>query len=581
MRWRIALFLLFSGFFFAQLEYADAENISNSPYPSENVSIAISPSGEIGAIWVEKFSSENQQIYYSIRQNEQWSSPQSIPGQSGRNANPRIAKGINGGFVAVWHDQSFECIRFSQYQGSWSTPLTVSQVGGYQLSWPAITTTTNGRIAVGWMRGNPTNLDIYVATFQNGWSDPVNVSNTPFSSKYCDLAYGPNGEIYVVFQDNLWINETDYFATKMCHDSGNGRWTQPEIIDNLDAWTFRPVVAVNSINDILSCFYYMQGSSYWASYRLNGIWQNPQIISDVGNHHDHDFYFSDVCPFNDDSFLYIYRDCALNIFYTIVREGNQEGGVALTNSAQCYCPSIDYNPTVGAAAAWTDRSGSCDVFVQFFDPETGTSGSGIQPPIRVVADYKKIFLTPAELKVEPVVNRNLFSIQYFWKISWVADSRWSDWNINLAKYRIYRKLKASAAWVLQAEIGPTELIYIDTDGVSKQDQFDYKVLGVDDFGNEFYAYNRISWALNPINTDRGITVQGYKLYRKLSGQSAESYTLWKTVDAATLAWEDHSIEIQQLQVYDYALTSVSDTGKESVKAQALKISSSTYKEKRL
>jgi hypothetical protein len=325
----------------------------------------------------------------------------------------------------------------------------------------------------------------------------------------------------------------------------------------------------------------MHGSSYWAAYRFNGVWQSPQVISDVGNHHDHDLYFSDVCPYENNSFLYVYRDCGLNIFYTSARDGIPGTSVPLTNSGQCYCPSIDFNPAVGAAAAWTDRSGNNDVYVRIFDPQGGTPGEGVQPPVSVQAEYRNIPLTPVDLKAEMVINRNLFTVQYFWKISWVVDSRWTDWKINLAKYRIYRKLKTSASWQLLAEVDPAKLSHIDKDGVSREDRFDYTVRGVDDLGNEFYAYNRISWALNPVNAVRKIVVKNYNIYRKSSAQPAASYALWKTVDAATFALEDHSIEIRQQTKYDYALTAVSDAGKESVKAEALKIITSTYKEKRL
>jgi hypothetical protein len=582
MNRRVVFFLLFSGFISVQLNAANTENISNSPYPSEDVSIAINAAGEIGAVWVEKFSGGNQQVYSAIRRNGQWSSPESIRGQSGINAFPRIARGTNGGFVAAWHDQTSECIRFSQYQGSWSTPIIVSQIGGYDMGSPSITTTTNGRIAVAWTRGNPTFPDAWVTIYQNGWSSPVNISNTYFGSKYCDLTYGPNGEIFAVWQDNLYLPNTgeDFFYTLMSNDRGSGSWTQPEIIDNLNAWTFRPVVAVNSRNDILACFYYMQGSSYWSVSRLDDGWQSPQVISDACDHMDHNLYFSGVCPFGD-GFLYIYRDCGRNIIYTTVLDGKPGASMSLSSSNSGYHPSIDYSSSIGAAAAWTDQSGNCDVYVQIFNPQGGPPGEGVQPPVSVQADYRNIPLTPVDLKAELVINRNLFTVQYFWKISWVADSRWSDWKINLVKYRIYRKLKTSGSWELLAEVDPAKLFHIDKDGVSREDRFDYNVLGVDDLGNEFYAYNRISWAPNQLNTDRKIIVQNYNIYRKSGGQPSASYTFWKTVDAATFAWEDHSIEIRQQTKYDYALTSVSDTGKESGKAEALKITTSTYKEKRL
>jgi hypothetical protein len=586
MRWRIVLLLLLLGVLFARLDYAAAENISNSPYPSEDVSIAINAAGEIGAVWVEKFSGGNQQVYFSIRRNGQWSSPEGIRGQSGISAFPRIAKGVSGGFVAVWHNQTIDCMQFSQYQGSWTTPVTVSQVGGYDMSSPAITTTTNGRIAVGWTRGDPMFPDAFVTIFQNSWSGPMNVSNTPFGSKYIDLASGPNGEIYSVWQDNLYLASSgeDFFYTMMSNDRGNGSWTQPEIIDNLNAWTFRPVVAVNSRNDVLSCFYYMHGSSYWASYRRSGVWQSPQMVSDVGDHHDHNLYFSGVCPYGNDGFLYIYRDCGRNIFYTAVRDGKPGKAVALTSSFQCYHPSIDYSSELGAVAAWTEQSGNNDVFVSIFNPDDSTPPAPPPtpdatplPPLGVETNYRNIPLTALGLKTELIINRNLFTVQYFRKITWAFDTSWNNWSITLAKYRIYRKLKTAAAWDILTEVNPSVLFHIDKNGVNEEDRFDYQVRGVDNLGNEFYAYNLIRWAPNPANADKKITVKGYNVYRKLSGQSFGSYTLLLAMDAAANSLEDQSTEIRQRTEYDYAVSTVSNKDKESSKAEALKYTSSIRK----
>ena len=577
MRRSILLFFLLSAGLLMGLDSAVVENISKSASPSEDVHIAINTAGEIGAVWVEKFSTGNQQVFFAVRRNGQWTAAEAISGQSGVNADPGIAKGVNGGFVAVWYDQTTNCIRFSQYQGTWSTPVTVSPVGGYDFGWPAVTTTTNGRIAVAWMRGNPLFSDVYVTVYRNGWSNPVNVSNTPYGSKYCDLTPGPNGEIYAVWQDD---RGDDNFRTMMNTDRGDGSWTQPFDINSIQGWCFRPVVAVNSRNDILSCYFFMQQQSYWASFRLNGVWQNPLVISDVGAHRDHDYYFSGVCAY-EDGFLYIYRDSAFNIIYTVARDGKAGKAVALTDSSQCYRPSIDYSSAMGAVAAWTDRSGNNDVFVTLFDPQDASPEGGILPPLNVVADYRKIPLAAAEMKTDLIVNRTLFTGQYFRKITWAFDSRWTDWNLTLAKYRIYRKLKTSDSWEIQAEVGPSVLSYIDKNGVVKEDRFDYRVLGVDTLGNEFYAYNRITWAANPANADRKIVVQNYNVYRRLRGSSVGGYSLWKTVDVATFFQEDRSLEIRQQTEYEYALTSISDKNRESLKAAAQKVTSSTLQARML
>jgi hypothetical protein len=370
----------------------------------------------------------------------------------------------------------------------------------------------------------------------------------------------------------------------MSNDRGNGSWTSPQIIDNLNAWTFRPVIAINSQYDILSCFYYMHGSSYWSVYYQNGSWGAPQMISDVGDHHDHNLYFSEACPYGNDGFLYIYRDIGYNIVYTIARGGGVGNHVYLTNSYQCYHPSIAYSSSVGAVAVWTDWSQSGDVFAYIFDPDdSGTpdppgppppTTTTPQPPLGVEANYFNFVLLPLNMKNELVINRNLFTVQYYRKLSWEFDGNWNNWGITLSKYRIFRKLKSAPSWEWLAEVSPSVLLYVDKDGINEEDRFDYQVRGVDTYGNDFYAYNWLRWAPNPANAEKKITIIGYNVYRKLTGQSTGSYSVWKVVDALTNSVEDHSTEIRQQTQYDYAVSAISDKGIESAKTEAAKFTSS-------
>ncbi len=566
--------------------FAAVENLSDSAADSEDACVAINSAGQIGVVWVEKYSSGGRQIFFSIRSGGNWSVPAAIPGQSGYGAYPRIAKGVGGGFVAAWHDLRSNAIHFSEYRGSWSPPVTVSQVGGYDMGPPSITTTTNGRIAVGWSVGSPSFPEAFVNIYNNGWSGPINVSNTPYGSKYCDVTSGPNGEIYAVWQDNEYIPNTneDFFHTMMSHDRGQGNWTPPQVIDGLNNWTFRPVIAVNSDNDILSCFYYMQGSSYWAAYRYNGQWQSPQVASDVGDHHDHNLYFSAACPYQD-GFLYIYRDCARNIAYRVVGNGVVGNAVGLSSSNQCYHPYIAYSSSTGAVAVWTDWSMNSDVLVSVFEPENDPTPPippvvNVQPPLGVEANYRNITFTALNLQTDLIVNRNLFTVQYFRKLTWEFDGSWNSWNISLSKYRIYRKLRTNWSWEAVGEVAASELSYIDKNDITPEDRFDYQVRGIDTLGNEYYAYNWIRWGPNPLNITGRITIQGYNVYRKLTGQGAESYLLWRNVNAATNSLEDHSTEIRQQTQYDYAVSAVSDKGKESVKTEAVKITGAAIKSKK-
>jgi hypothetical protein len=552
-------------------------NISNSAADSEDACVAINSSGQIGVIWVEKYANGTQYVHFSTGRGSSWSTPEMLPGQSGSSAFPRIARGIGGGFVAVWHDQRQNCMRFSQYNGSWSEPVTVSQVGGYDMGSPSIATSTNGRIAVAWTVGSPTFPDAFVNIWNNGWSGPVNISNTAYGSKYCDITAGPDGEFYAVWQDNDYIPSTnmDYFYTMMSNDRGYGNWTSPQVIDRLGAWTFRPYVAVNSSGDILSSFYYMQGSSYWGAYYCDGEWLEPLMMSDVGDHHDHNLYFTAVCPYGSDGFLFIYRDVMRNIIYRVVGDGGLGNAVNLSTSNQCYHPYIAYSSSVGAVAVWTDWSQSSDVLVSIFDPDD--SGpvtppvTSVQPPLGVQADYRNIPFTALNMQTDLIVNRNLFTVQYFRKLTWEYNGEWDAWGIALSKYRVYRRLKTSETWEYQDEVPASQLSYIDRNGVTQEDRFYYQARGVDTLGNEYYAYNWIRWGPNPLNITGKIAIQSYRVYRRLTGQGNDGYVLWKTVDAATNSVEDHATEIRQNTLYDYAVSAVSATGKESPKTEAVKI----------
>jgi hypothetical protein len=67
MGWRIVLLVLVAVVSSARLDAAEAENISKSAYPSEDVCVAFNAAGEIGAVWVEKVSASSQPVYFSIR----------------------------------------------------------------------------------------------------------------------------------------------------------------------------------------------------------------------------------------------------------------------------------------------------------------------------------------------------------------------------------------------------------------------------------------------------------------------------------------------------------------------------------
>ena len=78
------------------------------------------------------------------------------------------------------------------------------------------------------------------------WSEPVNVSNTPYSSFYPDIAIGPDGKIHIVWEDN--IDRHNIYRMEILYSCLNGIvWSEPVQLSGSDTtYASDPRVAVDS-----------------------------------------------------------------------------------------------------------------------------------------------------------------------------------------------------------------------------------------------------------------------------------------------------------------------------------------------
>ena len=549
-------------------------NVSNSSFQSTEPRIAVNQHGEIMVVWVETIGSIKQ-IYYAFRRGNSWSAPAPIQGQSNYNIDPDVYRGRSGGFVAVWHDKaSGDCIRFSDFNGSvWSTPFQVSQNGGYMMGSPRVITSAS-RIMVAWNRGNPIWRDIYVSIWDGHWRGISQISLTPSTASACvSLAVGPNGRFYATWQDAMDKSETeDKLEIAWNVDDGKGNWPTEKFLTNFEDWLFRPSMAVNNNNDLLVTFYYFQQGGYTSYVRRGGSWAALQYIGTAGG--EHEKYFSQAAPFGD-GFIFIYRDRAYNILYSLYQAGNWSKPTVISTGNNNYHPSIAYYANLGVAAAWTNRDNN-NVWVRVFnlnqedpDPEPEPEPSDVEPPLEVKSQFHTVHYNTRNLRVEKIVNRNLFTVKYLNRVSWDKNPDLDHLNADIYKYRVYRRRKGSPKYAPIRELDAGVFSFIDDDQVGPADDLEYMVKGVDSLQNEFFKFNRIFWKKNPQNDINELVIIHYRLYKKIRGHGDEEYVLCHQADAESFSWVDLDFEIRRGRIYEYTVSAVDADGRESEKNPAL------------
>jgi PKD repeat protein len=91
---------------------------------------------------------------------------------------------------------------------------------------------------------------------------------------------------------------------------------------------------------------------------------------------------------------------------------------------------------------------------------------------------------PLNIAYEAMINRNLFTIQYVYRVTWEANPANMERGANIVRYNIYRKRPVETTYSYVAAVGAGEVHeYYDRIG-SSQEEFNYTVTAVDDQGRE-------------------------------------------------------------------------------------------------
>jgi|GEM_PF-5086906 len=402
----------------AQAQFNISRSAENN---SEIPRVAINDLGDIMVIWHEHILGPDSTYHALKKYNEDWSRSTAIPNQNNRSSQHCDIFAMGDDFVVAWFNKKSDRVEFTRYSTAdetWSEPEVVNNV--HEWSFVKIIATTDNRIAVGWME-EVTQFDILVKIWdeEEGWGDVKNVSaGKGTSSKYHDMYPGPDGEIYVSWQQKFRLagagNNTKEIVVNI--EDGNGNWDGPEEINGINLKCYRPAVAVNLYGTYMVGYMRLDTTKYIVSIMRDGQEDDRTQIC-TADFFDHDQYMTDAVSYGA-GFIFICKTATKEIVYTTWDENDPEW-TPITALGKGVKPAIDISGQTGAVAVWEKYvEGRTQVYGRIFD-----IGSGI--------------FSPLNQNFELVENEGIFKDAYFYRVTWEKNSKNSGVSVN--KYNIYRR----------------------------------------------------------------------------------------------------------------------------------------------
>jgi PKD repeat protein len=248
------LFLILLGFLGLALQAGT--NISrSSDTESWGPRVTVDPSGNVHAVWLEKYSDTSGDIYYSKlnKSGGYWTTPQNISQSERCHTNIKdsyheadIDHDASGNIYVVWAESPQVKLRILTSGGSWGSVFDVASTNG--LDGPIMSVSGGGDIYITWYSG----YRIWGRTRINGqWEATKQISTGSAACKYPHIAVG-GGVVYAV-----WMQKTsaDYriFWTKR-NATLNAAWAAQVVVYNGKVPQCYPSVKVDP-SGVAHCVY--------------------------------------------------------------------------------------------------------------------------------------------------------------------------------------------------------------------------------------------------------------------------------------------------------------------------------------
>ncbi|HET7699857.1 MAG TPA: DUF6531 domain-containing protein [Candidatus Limnocylindria bacterium] len=273
-------------------------------FQQKNPALSLGADGASYLIWDDIRAGGNADIYFSRRDPTSglWSANQKVNDDTGGRPNwiPDIALDGSNNAYAIWQDDRdgnkapYTNIYFSKRSaatGAWSPNVRVDDSGRTASGQytPAIAVTAAGDAVAVWRDERSSQWNVYAARLPAGsasWSANLRVTDDTSARKFTpDVAVGPDGTAYAVWEDERSGNSDIYFATL---PAGSSTWSANVRIsdDPGSADQYDPHIGIDAAGGLL-VVYDDDRLSLAGQVRVtrrpagSGTWQTSRVVSDA------------------------------------------------------------------------------------------------------------------------------------------------------------------------------------------------------------------------------------------------------------------------------------------------------------
>lgn len=576
--------------------WSSKTRIFNTAMNSQWPQLAKDSAGRIHMTWMEGTARSNRDIYYAYYYNGKWSGMQRVYASSWNSTWPRIgADHLDRPHIIWTHDlgsQRGDNDIFHRWKdgGGWAGPLDVSRSKGTISIHSNFYVRGSSQYAL-WMDGHEMDWNLHFSQkTASQWETPIHI-NPKIQGYWPGICADSYGNVHVLFSSLL---QNVYYMNRI-----NGEWSDWRVVS--DGFHQRNFVYIDvDDNDILHGVWrqrqtgtYPRDNIYYASATSFGIWAKPERVSD-GN-----YCKTPVVKPDNNGYVHIVwfelndETETGDVYYTRVPAG--QGG-----SAESPVAVIDYSPEFGKPPLKVlfDATGSYDpdgtVISYSWSFGDGESAAGAklfhtfsrrgsyvitltvkdndglpgvaQVNVRVSDPPVAAFTMTPDRGVVPLTVR--FD---------ASASRDPDGSIVLYAWDFGDNTTGTGKTVSHTffEDGDytVELEVFDNVGISSRISHILKVLRVYSPTNVSWSFvenrnlffkeylNEIRWEENPLNSQYGISIVLYNIYRRVRG--TVSFEQIAAVRADTFRYLDRGLQREDENRFEYALTAVDSQGNES------------------
>ena len=241
------------------------------------VSLSSNTNGDVAATWIVDKDNDittisNRDIYYSIWNGSDWGEPKVVANDVAVDVNPVLAYSPNDA-ISVWSQDTDGNITteidrelyYAAWNGSqWSvpTPLTNDNV---EDTTPGIMFDKFNNITLTWIKRNETADGVYISTFDNGWSSPELVAESPTIYEM-GLSFDSDNNAILVWQGASSSGQDIFYTVR---DNSNQLWSGEKQLTNDTSAEWQLSTAIDSEDEIL-CSYVKQNISVVNSTVIEG-----------------------------------------------------------------------------------------------------------------------------------------------------------------------------------------------------------------------------------------------------------------------------------------------------------------------